>query len=119
MTSSKQTIVDLPYGTSFLKVPIPANNLVSVLKRKESHQPGDEIEAIRGGLKNPINSPPLDSFPGKNDKVVIITTDNTRACPDSRLLPPILEAIEPVVPRAHAGSPLPAGSLLREASRAT
>ena len=101
MNYSKQTIVDLPYGTSFLKVSIPANNLVSVLKRKESHQLGDEIEAIRGGLKNPINSPPLGSLPGKNDKVVIITTDNTRACPDSILLPPILEAIEPVVPRRN------------------
>jgi nickel-dependent lactate racemase len=101
MTSSKQTIVDLPYGTSFLKVQIPTNNLVSVLKRKKSRQLNDEIKEISERLKNPINSLPLNSLPGKTDKVVIITTDNTRACPDDRLLPPILEAIEPRIPRRN------------------
>jgi lactate racemase len=101
MASLKQTIVDLPYGDSFLKAAIPSNNLISVLKRNYSRLPGDETEAIRERLKNPINSPPLASIPGKNDKVVIITTDNTRACPDDRLLPPILEAIEPMVPRRN------------------
>jgi nickel-dependent lactate racemase len=98
MALSKQTIIDLPYGTSFLQVKIPKNNLVSVLKRKESCQLDDEIKAIRERLKNPINSLPLDSLPGKTDKVVILTTDNTRACPDGKLLPPIFEAIESKVP---------------------
>jgi nickel-dependent lactate racemase len=101
MAPSKQTIIDLPYGTSFLKVQIPTNNLVSVLKRKESRQLDDEIKAIGEKLKNPINSLPLNSLPGKSDKVVILTTDNTRACPDGKLLPPILEAIEPGVPRRN------------------
>jgi nickel-dependent lactate racemase len=101
MAPLKQTIVELPYGTSFLKVQIPTNNLVSVLKRKESRQLGDEKKAIRERLSNPINSLPLNSLAGKTDKVVVITTDNTRACPDDKLLPPILEAIEPAVPRRN------------------
>jgi nickel-dependent lactate racemase len=101
MAPSKQTIIDLPYGASFLKVQIPTNNLVSVLKRKNSRRLNDEIKEIRERLKNPISSLPLNSLPAKTDKVVIITTDNTRACPDNILLPPILEAIEPVVPRRN------------------
>jgi nickel-dependent lactate racemase len=98
---SQQTIVYLPYGTSILKVPIPRDNISSVLKRKKSRQLNDEIKEIRERLKNPINSLPLNSLPGKADKVVIITTDNTRACPDHLLLPLIIEAIEPRVPRQN------------------
>jgi nickel-dependent lactate racemase len=101
MASSKQTVVALPYGDSFLNVPIPTNNFLPEQKRKKRRQLGDEIKEIRQRLKNPINSLPLNSLPGKTDKVVIITTDNTRACPDDRLLPPILEAIEPRVPRRN------------------
>jgi lactate racemase len=101
MAPSKQTMLALPYGTSFLKVQIPTSNLVSILKRKKRPRLDDEIKEIRERLNNPINSPPLNSLPGNTDKVVIITTDNTRACPDDRILTPILEAIEPMVPRRN------------------
>jgi len=94
MTQSEKTIVDLPYGDSLLRAELPTDNLVSVLRRQASRPVADETEAVRRSLKNPIGSPPLDEIVGKNDKVAVLITDNTRACPDHKLLPVILGEIE-------------------------
>ena len=37
----------------------------------------------------------------KDDKVVVLVTDNTRPCPDDRLLPPILAELEAKIPREN------------------
>ena len=101
MSHKEQTIIELPYGSSFLEAKIPTENLVSVLQRKASSKLGDEIKAIRENLKNPINSPPLNKLLTVTDKVVVLTTDNTRACPDSKLLPVILEELESFISRQN------------------
>jgi lactate racemase len=101
MAGLKPTTVDLPYGESCVKAKIPSKNLVAVLKRKDSRALADEVKAIRESLLNPIESRALSELAGKTDKVVIIVTDNTRASPDDRLVPLILEQIEPRVPRKN------------------
>ncbi|UCD08799.1 MAG: nickel-dependent lactate racemase [Dehalococcoidales bacterium] len=97
--TGKTTEIRLPYGESFKTVHIPEKNLFGVL---ETHQhPGleNEQETILTSLRNPTGSDPLIDRVNENDNVVIIVTDNTRACPEDRILPPILEELEKKVPR--------------------
>ena len=56
---------------------------------------------MREAIRHPINAPPLlDGISGL-EKVVIIVTDNTRACPDDRLLPPLLAELERKLPKEN------------------
>jgi nickel-dependent lactate racemase len=91
--------VKLPYGEGYISVDLPAPNKIYILESK--HLPGlkDESSAVRESLGNPIDSPALRVCIRETDKVVIITTDNTRHCPDNRILPVILEELETVIPR--------------------
>jgi nickel-dependent lactate racemase len=78
----------LPYGDSHLNVRVPEKNLAFVLEPR--HVPGlrDEAAAVTAALRNPIGQSPLVEAVRATDQVVVIVTDNTRACPDDRLLPP-------------------------------
>ena len=95
------TEIELPYGDSFLKARIPTKNLSYVLNTKYIKSLDNEREAITNSLRAPIGCPPLCDCLNKNDKVVVMVTDNTRPCPDDRLLPPILAELEAKVPREN------------------
>ncbi len=87
----------LPYGTTTVGVRVPEENVAFVLE--PHHRPGlaDEAAAIVEALRNPVGQKPLAAAVKPADRVVIIVTDNTRACPDDRLLPPIMAELERVV----------------------
>ena len=89
----------LPYGDGFVKARIPVNNLKRILNTRHVKGLANESEAITASLKSPIASLPLLDRVNKNDKVVVLVTDNTRPCPDDRLLPPILAELEHNIPR--------------------
>ena len=93
-----ETEIELPFGDGFLTARIPAKNLVSILTRHDAKGLANEREAIIKNLRAPINSPPLRECIKPSDKVVVIVTDNTRPCPDNRLLPPILAELEAKIP---------------------
>ena len=95
------TEISLPYGDSFLKARIPTKNITSILRTKDIKGLENEREAITNSLRLPIGSPALRDCVNKNDKVVVIVTDNTRPCPDDRLLPPILAELEEKLPREN------------------
>jgi len=95
------TEIELPYGDSFLKARIPNKNLAFVLNTKYIKGLENEGEAITNSLRAPIECPPLRDCIHKNDKVVVLATDNTRPCPDDRILPPILAELEEKVPREN------------------
>lgn len=92
---------ELPYGDSTVKVSIPAGNLSFVLDIKDVKGVENESECIINSLRCPIEQLPLRDAVSKDDKVVVIVTDNTRACPDDKLLPPILAELEEKVPREN------------------
>ncbi|MFC1912271.1 nickel-dependent lactate racemase [Chloroflexota bacterium] len=94
----ESTEITLPYGDSFLKASIPLKNLAFILTSKDVKGLADESAAITGSLRNPIGCPPLLDSIDRNDKVVIMVTDNTRPCPDDRILPPILAELEKKLP---------------------
>ena len=95
------TEINLPFGDSFLQVTLPSDKVCSVIEAK--HAPGvkDEREAIQKCLRNPIESVKLLERIHNNDKVLIIITDNSRHCPDHRIVPVLLEELERKVPRRN------------------
>jgi nickel-dependent lactate racemase len=90
----KYTEIELPYGDSVVKAGIPTKNIAFILNTRDVKGLKDESTAITRSLRSPIGCPPLRESVNNNDKVVVIITDNTRPCPDDRLLPPILAELE-------------------------
>lgn len=90
-----------PYGDSVLKAHLPAGNVSAILKSHHARGIENQEEAIVNSLRFPFGSPPLTECLHKSDRVVVIVTDNTRACPDDKLLPPILAELEQKVPREN------------------
>ena len=93
--------INLPYGDSHITINLPGENQVHVLTGKQMPGLKDEPLAMREALRNPLGCASLTECVHKNDKVVIITTDNTRHCPDNRILPVIVEELEQKVDRKN------------------
>ena len=53
-----------------------------------------EIAALQSALRHPIGSPPVRQLIKPGDTVVIVHTDITRATPNDRILPPLLDELE-------------------------
>ncbi|MFQ5996989.1 MAG: nickel-dependent lactate racemase [Dehalococcoidales bacterium] len=96
-----ETEIELPYGERLLTARLPTKNTAYILTREEAEGLTNEWEAIINSLRTPLNCPPLRDCVQPTDKVVVIVTDNTRPCPDDRLLPPILAELEAKVPREN------------------
>lgn len=93
--------VKLPYGHSYLEVTLPEQNVSGVFTRNDVPGLQDERAAIAQALRDPIGSQSLLSRLNADDKVVVIVTDNTRACPDDRILPVILAELEAKIARTN------------------
>ncbi|MCK4262747.1 MAG: nickel-dependent lactate racemase [Dehalococcoidia bacterium] len=93
------TQFELPYGDSLLTASILATNLSLVLETRDVGGLENETQGILDSLRSPIEHLPLQDSVHKGDKVAVIVTDNTRACPDDRLVPPILAELEKKVAR--------------------
>lgn len=82
--------VNVAYGRAGLPVELPDDQTTVI---EPSHRDGvpDERAAVRQALEQPIAAPPLREWwlPGKS--VCIVFTDITRATPNERLIPWILE----------------------------
>ena len=87
-----------PYGDSVLKANLAAGNIAAILKSHHARGIKNQAEAIVNSLRFPFGSPPLTECLHQSDRVVVIVTDNTRACPDDKLLPPILAELEQKLP---------------------
>lgn len=99
--NNEMTQVRLPYGGSFLDISIPERSAGNILTARNVPGLVNEREAIVDSLKNPLGCAPLQQLIGGDNKVVIMVTDNTRACPDDRILPVILAELEEIIPREN------------------
>jgi nickel-dependent lactate racemase len=93
--------VELPYGESRITAELPAANTRYILQAADVPGCPDEAEAILAALRRPIGCPALKNRINADDKILVITTDNTRHCPDDRILPALLEELEAKVPRQN------------------
>jgi nickel-dependent lactate racemase len=86
--------VELAYGRHGLPVELP--DQATVIEPRFLPGLPDEAEALRRGLRAPINSPPLAGLIGPNDSVGISVCDLTRPMPSRRVLPVLLAELEHV-----------------------
>lgn len=82
--------VNLAYGQGHLTVELPDKRTTVI---EPSHTPGltDERGAVLAALQNPIGTRPLREWIKPTDRVCIGFTDITRATPNDRIIPWLLE----------------------------
>jgi lactate racemase len=87
--------VDLAYGQGWLPVEFPDGQTVVI---EPSHTPGlrDESAAVLNALQTPIGSRALRELVGPQTKICILFTDITRATPNDRIIPWLLEHLSHV-----------------------
>jgi len=87
--------VNLAYGPGHLPVEFPDDRTTVI---EPSHTPGlaDERAAAQAALERPIAARPLREWIKPTDRVCILFTDITRATPNDRLIPWLLEFLAPV-----------------------
>lgn len=90
--------VKLAYGQGWLEVDCPERQTTVITP---SHAPAlaDEKQAVLDALAHPIQSRPLHEWIRPDSRVCITFTDKTRATPNHRLMPWLLEYLAPLVPR--------------------
>lgn len=87
--------IQIPYYTSTLDLHVEEKNLLQVVTAKmHEYDPGkSEVELIREALEHPIGTPRLRELAKGKNKVVLVTSDHTRAVPSKLTLPILLEEI--------------------------
>lgn len=84
----------LKYGTSTLKLRVDTSACnVVVLTSKQQPLSDPETVLVSTALEAPIGSPVLSNMVSAGQRLVVITSDITRPCPSSRLLPPVLNQL--------------------------
>ena len=86
---------DIPYYTSSLPLHVEDKNLKAVLNsRTDTYDAGkSEADLVREALAHPIGTPRLRELARGKQKVVLVTSDHTRAVPSKLTLPILLEEI--------------------------
>ena len=86
---------DIPYYTSSLPLHVEDKNLKAVLNsRTDTYDAGkSEADLVREALEHPIGTPRLRELARGRQKVVLVTSDHTRAVPSKLTLPILLEEI--------------------------
>src|SRR2546430_2086050 len=89
--------VNLAYGQGHLTVDLPDDRATVI---EPSHNPGlpDERSAVIGALQKPIGARPIRELIKPTDRVCIAFTDLTRATPNERIIPWLLDHLQGVVP---------------------
>src|SRR5437867_682837 len=92
--------VKLAYGRGQLTVALPDDRTTVIAP---SHNPGlpDEKAAVISALQTPIGAPPLREVLRAPQRVCIAFTDLTRATPNERIIPWLLEFMDGLVPREN------------------
>jgi nickel-dependent lactate racemase len=92
--------IDLAYGQGSLAIDLPEDRVTVI---EPAHTPGlaDEKQAVVEALASPIGAAPIRDSIKPTDKVAIAFTDITRATPNERIIPWLLEHLEGVVPREN------------------
>lgn len=83
----------VPYGKTELRFDVPPGIRASLVQSKTLPVVPDPAGAVREALARPIASPTLTELAKAGDKVCIVFTDITRACPDQLLVEPVLEEL--------------------------
>lgn len=84
----------VPYGDTHLEFALPAGLRATVAEPRPAAPLDDPGGAVADALAHPVGSPPLRELAGRGQRVCIVFTDSTRACPDNLLVPAMLGELE-------------------------
>jgi len=87
------TKVTIPFDGKPLTFSVPSRNLAEVLSPKPSKRLTNLTAAIENALDHPIDQAPLGQWVKPEDRVIIVSDDNTRLTPSDRLIPPLLDRL--------------------------
>ena len=93
--------IALPYYTTTLDLHVDEKNLEAVMTAGlDSYDPGKgEEELVRDALEHPIGTKPLRELAAGKRKIVLVTSDHTRAVPSRITLPlELAEIIKGAIP---------------------
>ena len=77
-----------------LELEVPDENLLAAIYPDEPQPLGNATEAARAALEAPSSGPSFSELLGSANRVAVIIDNQFRPTPASRLLPPVLDAIE-------------------------
>jgi nickel-dependent lactate racemase len=83
--------VSLKYGEGSVRLEIPRDRLLEVVKPRPSACRG---QSIREALAAPVGAEPLPRLVDRDDKVAIVVSDITRPCPTRKILPFIMRSLK-------------------------
>ena len=85
--------INLAYGDGYLPVEFPEGRTTVIAP---THRPGlpDERSAVVAALEQPIGTAPLRALIKPSDKLCVLFTDITRATPNDRLIPWLLDHLK-------------------------
>ena len=84
----------VPYGKDQVEFDLP-HGMTGTLIAPNRLPAIDNVQAkVESVLDNPVNSCGVQALARKGDRICIVFTDLTRACPDHMLLPPLLTRLE-------------------------
>lgn len=90
-----QRTIPIPYYTSTLALHVEEENLKAVLTAKMHgfHAEKSQEQLVLDALEHPVGSPRLRELARDKQKIVIVTSDHTRAVPSKITLPLLLKEI--------------------------
>ena len=94
--------IPIPYYTSTLNLHVDEENLKAVLTAKMHgfHAEKTQEQLVLDALEHPVGSPRLRELAKDKQKIVIVTSDHTRAVPSKITLPLLLQEIRSGNPQA-------------------
>ena len=94
--------IPIPYYTSTLNLHVDEENLKAVLTAKMHgfHAEKSQEQLVLDALEHPVGSPRLRELAKDKQKIVIVTSDHTRAVPSKITLPLLLKEIRSSNPQA-------------------
>jgi nickel-dependent lactate racemase len=84
--------VELAYGDGYLEVELPADRTTVITPVEQPGLP-DEEASFRAALDAPIGAGPLRERVSHGEKICVVFTDITRATPNERIIPWLLNAL--------------------------
>ncbi len=94
--------IAIPYYTGTLDLHVEEENLLAVVTAKMHQYKAEksETQLVLDALENPIGSPKLRELAAGKEKIVLVTSDHTRAVPSKITLPLLLAEIRKGNPKA-------------------
>jgi nickel-dependent lactate racemase len=83
----------IPFGRGSLRFSLPPGMRGVLAESRPVAGLPDLTAAVREAVRTPVGTPPLRALARAGQRVCIVVTDNTRACPDHALVPPILDEL--------------------------